>query len=434
MLEPTTKAVVRVAQHPKPLTRVSRPPFRACFDEKILLTCQKLRKHGLKSWPNSIINIMDINSTNAGDYYAGGIPKMPAEWEQYILNQQGKFGGGTQAAPVRRRNTVVGIPTLGDFMREYEDRAREQRRRARKDSHQPAYDDQDDLSHNNMHFGNDSLPPSYSSTASSNGTKRSSNHVPMPKKQLPSGSRHNRRSSFSRPKLPEGFMSTPEIPRPDSPETFKRKIYEHKAQYYASQKQRTHSRPRHKSLLSSVLYEQDDYSAFVPPPQHTPQQAEQTPITAFALWRQECDEQLKDKSTMTRVPALPISTCSECASASILGGQPVPIACGHSLDKVLRTGIEEKPGTYKFSKAYFALLKVERQRWHTDRFGACNPKVKPRIEANAQQLFIVINDLFEIEKLRMVEAAEMRNEHLPVHRPCHTPDYFKFRPDERNAW
>ena len=137
---------------------------------------------------------------------------------------------------------------------------------------------------------------------------------------------------------------------------------------------------------------------------------------------------------MTHVPIPSIPTCSECANASILGGQVVPIACSHSLDKVFRTAITERPGSFAFSKAYFAILKNERQRWHTDRFGACKPSVKSRIVADAQQLFILINDLFEIEKLRMVEAAEMLPEHVPAHEPYHTPDYFKFRPDERNVW
>ncbi|KAI4727776.1 hypothetical protein E4T49_04398 [Aureobasidium sp. EXF-10728] len=379
---------------------------------------------------------MDINSTGSGEFYPGGIPKGAADWEAYILNQQAMFGGGTHAPLSRRRKTVVGIPNFGEFLREYEDRASEQRRRSRKDSHQSPYEDKDDLSHNNVHFGSDSLPPSFSSTASSFGTKRSSPHVPMSKKQFTPGSRHSRHGSNSRPKLPESFMSAPDVPRPDSPETFKRKIYEHKAHFYASQKQRNHSRPRHKSLLSSCLYEHPPEPVPVPapPPQPSAAMNGHTPVTAYALWHQDCDEQLKDKSAMTHVPAPPVSICSECANASILGGQPAPIACGHSLDKVFRTGITERPGSFAFSKAYFALLKTERQRWHTDRFGACKPNVKSRILADAQQLFVLINDLFEIEKLRLVETAEMIPEHVPAHEPYHTPDYFKFRPDERKAW
>ncbi|KAI4747070.1 hypothetical protein E4T50_02612 [Aureobasidium sp. EXF-12298] len=377
---------------------------------------------------------MDINSTSAGDYYPGGIPKGADNWETYILNQQAMFGGGANAPLSRRRKTVVGIPNYGEFIRSYEDRASEQRRRSRKDSHQFPYDDKDDLSHDNVHFGDDSLPPSFSSTASSYATKRSSTHVPLSKKQFTPGSRHSRHGSNSRPKLPESFMSAPDISLPDSPETFKRKIHEHKAHFYASQKQRNHSRPRHKSLLSSCLREHPPQHVHVPPPQPPVVPNGHTPVTAYALWRQDCDEQLKDKPAMTHVPIPPIPTCSECANASILGGQAVPIACGHSLDKVFRTAIIDRPGSFAFSKAYFAIVKVERQRWHTDRFGACNPSVKSRIVADAQQLFILINDLFEIEKLRMVEAAEMLPEHVPAHEPYHTPDYFKFRPDERNVW
>ena len=110
---------------------------------------------------------MDINSTSAGDFYPGGIPKGADNWETYILNQQAMFGGGANAPLSRRRKTVVGIPNYGEFIRSYEDRASEQRRRSRKDSHQFPYDDKDDLSHDNVHFGDDSLPPSFSSTASS---------------------------------------------------------------------------------------------------------------------------------------------------------------------------------------------------------------------------------------------------------------------------
>ena len=377
---------------------------------------------------------MDINSTSAGDRYPGGIPKGAADWETYILNQQAMFSGGNHAPLSRRRKTVVGIPNYGEFIRSYEDRASEQRRRSRKDSHQSPYDDKDDLSHDNVHFGNDSLPPSFSSTASSNATKRSSTHVPLSKKQFTPGSRHSRHGSNSRPKLPESFMSAPDIPPPDSPDTFKRKIHQHKAHFYASQKQRNHSRPRHKSLLSSCLYEHPPQPVPAPPPQRPTAPNGHTPVTTYALWRQDCDEQLKDKSAMTHVPIPSIPTCSECANASILGGQVVPIACSHSLDKVFRTAITERPGSFAFSKAYFAILKNERQRWHTDRFGACKPSVKSRIVADAQQLFILINDLFEIEKLRMVEAAEMLPEHVPAHEPYHTPDYFKFRADERNVW
>jgi len=377
---------------------------------------------------------MDINSTSTGDFYPGGVPKGAVDWETYILNQQAMFGGGASAPLSRRRKTVVGIPNYGEFIRNYEDRASEQRRRSRKDSHQPPYDDKDDLSHDNVHFGNDSLPPSFSSTTSSNATKRSSAHVPLSKKQFTPSSRHSRHGSNSRPKLPESFMSAPDVPLPDSPETFKRKIYEHKAHFYASQKQRNQSRPRHKSLLSSYLWEHPPQPVQVPPPQPPAESNGHTPVTIYALWRQDCDEQLKDKSTMTHIPVPPIPTCSECANASILGGQPVPIACGHSLDKVFHTAIIERPNSFAFSKAYFAILKGERQRWHTDRFGACNAKVKPRIMADAQQLFILINDLFEIEKLRMVEAAEMIPDHVPAHEPYHTPDYFKFRPDERKVW
>lgn len=377
---------------------------------------------------------MDLNSTSAGDRYPGGIPKGADDWETYILNQQAMFGGGTHAPLSRRRKTVVGIPNYGEFIRSYEDRASEQRRRARKDSHQSSYDDKDDLSHDNVHFGNDSLPPSFSSTASSNATKRSSTHVPLSKKQFTPSSRHSRHGSNSRPKLPESFMSAPDMPPPDSPDTFKRKIHEHKAHFHASQKQRNHSRPRHKSLLSSCLYEHPPQPAQVARPQPPIAPNEHMPVTTYAFWRQECDEQLKDKSTMTHVPVPSTSTCSECANASILGGQAVPMVCVHSLDKVFRTAITERPGSFAFSKAYFAILKAERQRWHTDRFGACKPSVKSQIVADAQQLFVLINDLFEIEKLRMVEAAEMMPEHVPAHEPYHTPDYFRFRPDERNVW
>jgi hypothetical protein len=35
--DPTTTAAVRVVQHPKPLSRVSRPPFRGLLDEKKIL-------------------------------------------------------------------------------------------------------------------------------------------------------------------------------------------------------------------------------------------------------------------------------------------------------------------------------------------------------------------------------------------------------------
>ncbi|KAI4748519.1 hypothetical protein E4T50_01167 [Aureobasidium sp. EXF-12298] len=379
---------------------------------------------------------MDINSTGSGDFYPGGIPKGAANWERYILDQQATFGGSNHAPLSRRRKTVVGIPSFGEFLREYEDRANEQRRRTnpRKDSHQTADEDKDDFSHNNMHFGADFLPASFSSTASSIHTKHSSPHVPMSKKLFTPGSRHSRHASASRPKLPESFMSAPDVPRPESPETFKRKIHEHKTKFNVSQKQRSHSRLRHMSLLSSRLYEHPPGPNHIPPSQPTAKSNGPSPVTMYALWRQDCDEQLKDKSTMTHVPVLPLPTCSECANASILGGQPVPITCGHSLDKVFRTGIDERPGSFAFSKAYFAILKVERQRWHTDRFGACNPDVKFHIVADAQQLFILINDLFEIEKLRMVEMAEMIPEHVPAHQPCHTPDYFKFRPDERPAW
>jgi hypothetical protein len=377
---------------------------------------------------------MDINSVTSGDFYPGGIPKRAAEWEAHILNQQAMFGGPANAPLSRRRKTVVGIPNYAEFIRDYEDRASERRRRARKDSHQSSYDDQDDLSHNNVHFGDDSLPPSFSSTASSNATKFSSTHVPLSKKPFTPGSRHSRHGSNSRPKLPESFMSAPDVPRPDSPETFKRKIYEHKAHFYASQKQRNHSRPRHKSLLSSCLYEHPPQPVHVPPPKPSAETNGHTPITVYALWRQDCDEQLKDKSAMTHIPVPPLPPCSECTNASILGGQPAPFACGHSLDKVFRTAISDRPGTFAFSKAYFAILKGERQRWHTDRFGACDPAVKSRIMADAQQLFILINDLFEIEKLRMVETAEMIPEHVPAHEPYHTPDYFKFWPEERRAW
>ncbi|KAI5209878.1 hypothetical protein E4T39_00632 [Aureobasidium subglaciale] len=377
---------------------------------------------------------MDINSTAPSEVHPGGIPKGAADWETYILNQQAMFGGGTRAPLSRRRKTVVGIPNFGEFLREYEDRANEQRCRVRKDSHQSSSHDKDDLSHNNLHFGTDSLPPSFSPTASSNGTKRSSPHSPTSKKHFTPGSRHGRHGSATRPKLPDTFMSAPDVPRPDSPETFKRKIYEHKAHFNASQKQRTSSRPRHKSLLSSCLYENPPDPFHMPPPRPALDSSGHAPVTAFALWRQDCDEQLSDKATMTHVPTPPIPTCSECANVSVLSGHRVPIACGHSLDKVFRTGIAERSGTYAFSKAYFTILKAERQRWHTDRFGACNPKYKARIEADAQQLFILVNDLFEIEKLRMVETAEMMPEHIPAHEPCHTPDYFKFRPDERNVW
>ncbi|KAG9698354.1 hypothetical protein KCU95_g1938, partial [Aureobasidium melanogenum] len=376
---------------------------------------------------------MDINSVGSGDFYPGGIPKGADAWEKHILDQQAMFGGSNNAPLFRRRKTVVGIPNFGEFLRGYEDRANEQRRRtsSRKDSRQTADEDKDELSHNNIHFGADFLPASFSSTASSIATKLSSPRVPMSKKQFAPGSRHSRHGSASRPKLPESFMSAPDAPRPDSPEAFKRKIHEHKAKFNAS---RTQSRPRHKSLLSSCLFEHPPAPVPVPSTQPPADANGPHPVTMYALWRQDCDQQLKDKSTMTHVPVPPVPTCSECANASILGGRPVPIACGHSLDKVFRTGITERPGSFAFSKAYFAILKGERQRWHTDRFGACNPDVKSRVIADAQQLFILINDLFEIEKLRMVEMAEMIPEHVPAHQPYHTPDYFKFRPDERPAW
>jgi hypothetical protein len=377
---------------------------------------------------------MDINSFIPDDFYPGGIPKRPAEWEAHILNEQAMFGAGANAPVSRRRKTVVGIPNYGEFIREYEERASERRRRARKDSHQSTYDDDDDLSHNNIHFGDDFPPPSVSSTASSNATKRSSTHMPLSKKQFAPSLRHSRHGSNSRPKLPESFMSAPDMPLPDSPEAFKRNIYEHKAQFYASQKQRNHSRPRHKSLLSPRLYEHPPQPVQVPPTQPPVKPNGHTPVTVYALWRQDCDEQLKDKAAMTHIPAPPMPPCSECTNICILGGQPAPIACSHSLDKIFRTAISERPGTYAFSKAYFAILKGERQRWHTDRFGACDPKVKSRILTDAQQLFILINDLFEIEKLRMVEVAEMMPEHVPAHEPYHTADYFKFWPEERRAW
>lgn len=372
---------------------------------------------------------MDIQSN--GDHYPGGIPKGTAEWEDYILTQQAMFGRASQQPLSKRRQTVVGIPGFGEFIRSYEDRAHERRRRARQDSHQSAADDKEELSHDNMHFGVESLSHSYSSTIST-ASKRSVSHLHVSKKHHASAARHSRHSSSSRPKMPDAYMSAPDVPRPDSPETFKRKIHEHKAHFYANQKQqRNHSRPRFKSLLSSNLFDQP---IPVSPPRPARQQAQQPATTVYGTWREDCDEVLQNKSTMTHVPRPPIDTCAECANNSLVSGIAVPIACNHSLDSVLRTGITSSRGTFAYSKAYFAILKSERQRWHTDRFAACDPKFKASIEADAQTLFILINNLFEVEKLRMVECASIEPEHLPAHQPHHTPDYFRFRPDDRPVW
>jgi hypothetical protein len=366
---------------------------------------------------------MDIEPTSG--HYPGGIPKDPAKWEAYmLLGEQAMFG-----APLsKRRQTVIGIPNLADFLQGHEERTRERMRRQNTNHSLP--DDKEDFTHNTIHFGDDFLPPSLSSTTSS--IKCSSSHASLSRKQHASAARHARHTSSSRPKLPEAYASAPEVPRPESPETFKRKIHEYKAHFYASQ--RTHSRPRHKSLLSSVLSDQPAQVLPPKPPPPPPPQPGLTPVTHYALWRQDCDQQLMNKSTMTHIPAPPISACSECANNSILGGQPTPIACSHSLDKILRTAITERPGSFAFSQAYFKILKSERQRWHTDRFGACNHRFKSRIEAHAQQLFILISDLLELEKLRMVETADMRAEHVPTYQPERTPDFFKFRPDKRDVW
>lgn len=137
---------------------------------------------------------------------------------------------------------------------------------------------------------------------------------------------------------------------------------------------------------------------------------------------------------MTHVPALPIPTCSSCTNDSIIGGKVAPFACRHSLDELLRTGIAENRGTFAFSKAYFAILKSERQRWHTDRFGACAAHVKSQIETAAQQLFILSNALFEAEKIRIIENASFEPEPA-VSRPSYrSSSFYRFWPDERPAW
>lgn len=161
--------------------------------------------------------------------------------------------------------------------------------------------------------------------------------------------------------------------------------------------------------------------AHPPPKKQQPSAANVDTGSLYRVWHDECDEQFRNKVTMTSIPTPPITACGACSTTAACSSLPMPLTCAHGLETLFRSAISSsnsaattKTGVGATARGagekrdYFTLLKQERNRFHTDRFSACPAGVKAVIERQARDLFIMIQELLKEERKRVIADEAMK--------------------------
>ncbi|KFY01539.1 hypothetical protein V490_00860 [Pseudogymnoascus sp. VKM F-3557] len=110
----------------------------------------------------------------------------------------------------------------------------------------------------------------------------------------------------------------------------------------------------------------------------------QTKLKAdYKRWEMECDIAFRDKASMTKFPFPPLPRCTD-PNCSAFTKLPVP-ACQHNVKQFFK-------GSGVFSMEF---LKLEKSRWHEDRFASCQEYLRPEFRSRANSLFIVLHPWYE---------------------------------------
>jgi hypothetical protein len=185
---------------------------------------------------------------------------------------------------------------------------------------------------------------------------------------------------------------------PHSPHRRRRNSYESR---YQSRDRRAPSPPRSRQPRSGTYesgYQSRDRRGPSPrrsrqsrsdlphsePPRPKPPAGPRISASKLTEWKREADRLLVDRAAMTTFPDLPYAKCDECAGNE--NGRALK-ACKCIIELALRN-----------DPAYPASLKKERLRWHPDRFNLCPEARRQTFKAKAEEIFKVVNRLFETEK------------------------------------
>lgn len=366
-----------------------------------------------------------------GPYSYAGLASITQDWEQQILNQQHAAQHHRQRKPIRRRRVVPGIPQLNEFVADWE------KRHNRKDQSDDDFTEPNTLPDTAAGEATSDQEPHPSRSTSSgfrmfdfsdldeglrssnpNAYNRASCDSPRCA-QLESPDAQSSLVKSSMSSYPENAYSSPKRMRTDrtfadrtssiigSTASFRETILQDKIRW----KQAPHSprftrnRPRPSALPKPEEFRKvPQIPVFIDPEPISPG----NPLVYhFVKWRRDCEEQLKDKATMTSIPPFPTKACDPCAQhAAMLAFTPNAVVvqdlpfCVHSLEELFRAGaIPPQKDKHNPDKlAYLKILKEERSRWHTDRFGGCKPQFKDKIEKTANNIFVTVNELYENEK------------------------------------
>ncbi|KAL1311012.1 hypothetical protein AAFC00_001230 [Neodothiora populina] len=379
---------------------------------------------------------MDLYSQNR---LPGGYPADPPAWERFILGQQDNCQEPYRGS---RRFTVEGIPSFESFQARHDgphDRSVSGfssgncSTRSMSSSPEPSVFDMTDL--------RDDLPGSKRGSQASSMTANRARHgygsfrgsplLASPRNSplnSPKRARRFKRESSRHRHQPRGSTSS-----------FEDGVRRDKARFFAQQQQDQYRNHRTgKQSRYSAMPRREQFLNVPQQPYHQKRPSSLHPRSSMSLyheWRQACDEQLREKSTMDFIPAPPIAACGRCQHLMLFDRTEHPPTCIHSLETLFRGATLDArvdPTTAPTTAAtpvifaddkmtYLRILKDERNRWHTDRFGACKAEAKPAIEYKAKHLFVLTNELFEREKKRLDDKAEMQAAGACTHYPTDTP-------------
>lgn len=321
----------------------------------------------------------------------------PLSWEKHILNQQGAYSRKSRNV---RRYTVDDIQAFEDFEAGWHER---QAKKAAMKQGGPVHEPE--LSRSNspepcmFDFSDftDDLP----------GSKKSSFNSSRAKHQF--GSFRNstfavspRYSPYNSPKQRRRFTAGDNHHHhhhtSGSTDSFEESVRHDKARFQQNQQHSRRPRPKPSALPKREQF----LNTPQPFGRKYPSAANLRSTTnLYHQWYEECTAKLQDKGAMASIPPPPIPACGTCQQKAVIGCTEIPITCIHSMETLLR-GATKGPGCNPHDgTAYVKILKEERNRWHTDRFGACKAEHKAEIEGTAQQLFVLINELFVKEKARL---------------------------------
>jgi hypothetical protein len=110
-----------------------------------------------------------------------------------------------------------------------------------------------------------------------------------------------------------------------------------------------------------------------------------TDTLTAAKWRPTVSIALVDRSTMTVFPDPPSRWCPDLTCRKNSSTRKLA-ACPHNLEKTLSA-----------DPAFPDSLKVERLRWHPDKFSKCPEDVRELFRAKASEIFVVVNRLYQQE-------------------------------------